>query len=234
MNNLIQRISNYALPISIIGGSFFIAAAVLVSNLVLLAKLDVIEKKLPSSGEVSEKVDIKPLDNTPYVGHEDAPITMIEFADFQCPYCKQFQENTFSRFKEKYIDSGKVKFYFQNYPFLGEESFSAAEAAKCAQDQNVFWEFHDTLYKSQTGENIGDFTNDKLKVLASKLKLNTNDFNACLDSSKYKQAVQDEYAFGLNYGVDSTPTLFINGYRYSGALPLYKLDQAIQEVQAGQ
>ena len=113
--------------------------------------------------------------------------------------------------------------------FLGQESIWAAEAAKCAQDQNQFWAYHDKLFAEQQGENSGAFTKANLERFAADLKLNTQQFNSCLDSDQYLQEVQDERQMGQQAGVTSTPTFFINGQKHEGYL---SYDQLVALVNA--
>jgi protein-disulfide isomerase len=151
----------------------------------------------------------------PVLGNPEAKVTVVEFADFQCPYCGKYFEQVLPEIK-KYIDSGKVKFVYVSFAFLGDESFLAAEASKCAQDQNKFWEYHDYLYSNQQGENQGAFDVVNLKKFASKLGLNTSEFNQCLDSRKYKKVIEDDVALGNKFGVTGTPGTFINDFFIKG------------------
>ena len=105
------------------------------------------------------------------MGNKNAKVTIIEFADFQCPFCERFFKDAESNIIKDYVNSGKVKFAFRHYAFLGQESNFAAEASECANEQGKFWEFHDYLFKNQQGENQGAFTKDKLKGFAATLGL---------------------------------------------------------------
>lgn len=111
--------------------------------------------------------------------------------------------------------------------FLGQESVWAAEAAKCAQAQNQFWAYHDKLFNEQQGENSGAFSKAKLEGFAADLKLDTQQFDSCLDSDTYLQEVQSERQTGQQQGVDSTPTFFINGQKYEGVLSYDRLSAII-------
>ena len=155
----------------------------------------------------------------PVFGNKNAKVTIIEFADFQCPFCERFFKDAESNIIKDYVNSGKVKFAFRHYAFLGQESNFAAEASECANEQGKFWEFHDYLFKNQQGENQGAFTKDKLKGFAATLGLNSLQFNACLDGGKYTKAVTDDLAAGQKAGVSGTPTTFVNGQTVVGAQP---------------
>ena len=163
-------------------------------------------------------------------GDPNAPVTIIEFADFQCPYCGQFFTETESQIDKAYIKGGKVRFAFFNFAFLGPESNWAAEAAECAADQNKFWEYHDKLYGSQSGENEGAFNKDNLKKFAEDLGLDTSAFNECFDAGKYTQLVQDQSSPASSIGVRSTPTFLINGQAIVGAQPFEIFQQTIDSL----
>lgn len=165
-----------------------------------------------------------------FMGDPDAPVTIIEFADFQCPYCGRFFAETKPQIDEQYMQSGEVRFAYFNFAFLGPESNWAAEAAECASDQNKFWEYHDKLYASQAGENQGAFNKDNLKKFAEELALDTSTFDECLDSGKYTQLVQDESSLASSIGVRSTPTFLINGQAVVGAQPYEIFQQTIDSL----
>ena len=171
------------------------------------------------------KITLKP--NTPYLGSSNAKVTVVEYADYECPFCEQFFKTVFSDLKTKYIDTGKIKFVYQDFAFLGPDSNTAAEASHCAADQNKFWQYHDYLFSNQGPEGSGWATADHQKQFASTLGLNTSQFNSCLDGGKYKQEVLDETAAGRSYGVSGTPTVFINGTPIVGAEPAANFEQAI-------
>jgi protein-disulfide isomerase len=165
-----------------------------------------------------------------FKGDPNAPVTIIEFADFQCPYCGRFFAQTEPQIDEQYMQGGKVRLGYFNFAFLGQESNWAAEAAECASDQNKFWEYHDKLYESQSGENQGAFSKDNLKKFAKELGLDTSAFNECLDSGKYTQLVQDESSMASSIGVRSTPTFLINGQAVVGAQPFEIFKQTIDSL----
>ena len=165
-----------------------------------------------------------------FKGDPDAPVTIIEFADFQCPYCGRFFAETKPQIDEQYMQNGEVRFAYFNFAFLGSESNWAAEAAECAADQDKFWEYHDKLYGSQSGENQGAFNKDNLKKFAEELGLDTSAFNECLDSGKYTQLIQDESSLASSIGVRSTPTFLINGQAVVGAQPFEIFEQTIDSL----
>ena len=163
------------------------------------------------------------------LGDQNAAVTIIEYSDFQCPFCGKFFKETESVLREKYIKTGKVKFIYRNFAFLGPESIWAANAARCAGEQNKFWQYHDYLYGNQSGENQDAFSKDNLKSFAVVLGLDKEKFNACLDSEKYTDLIQKETKAGGESGVQGTPASFINGTLYPGALPIATFTQIIDD-----
>ena len=172
----------------------------------------------PAQVAPGTKVEVDP-GRLPIKGNKDAKVTVIEFADFQCPFCQRWFTESEANLIKDYVDTGKVKFAYRHFAFLGQESNFAAEASECANDQDKFWEFHDYLYKNQKGENQGAFSKENLKGFAKTLGLNTSEFNSCLDSGKHTKAVTDDTQAGQAAGVSGTPTAFVNGISIVGAQP---------------
>jgi len=162
-------------------------------------------------------------------GESDAPIIMIEFSDFQCPFCGRFFSQVEPRIRKEYIDQGIVRFGYWHFAFLGPESQWAAEASECAGDQDAFWEYHDYLFEHQNGENQGAFDKENLKQFAADLGLDTEAFNECLDSGKYTDYVQSLTQMARQIGVQSTPTFVINGVPVLGAQPFEAFQQVIED-----
>jgi len=161
--------------------------------------------------------------SNPSVGSASAPITLIEFSDYQCPYCGRV-EPTLKRLRAAYGD--KIRFVWKDFPLtqIHPQAFKAGEAAHCAGDQGKYWELHDVLFNKQSELQLDD-----LKRHALTLGLNVDAFNQCLDSSKHAERVRDGVAEGGQVGVNSTPTIFINGRRFSGAQPYEVFAAAIDE-----
>ena len=161
-----------------------------------------------NQGPVKE-VDID-LKDAIIMGDAKAPVTVVEYADFQCPFCQRYFQQNNSALISQYVNTGKVRFVWKDYAFLGQESIWAAEAARCANDQGKFWEYHDYLFNNQGAENSGAFSKDNLKKFASALGLNMGQFNSCLDTDKYASVIQKETQEGNKIGVNGTPATFIN------------------------
>ena len=147
----------------------------------------------------------------PIEGSDDATVTIIEFGDYQCPKCDQWFQNEKPTIAADYIDTGKAKLFFVDFPFLGEDSDAASNASYCANDQGMFWEYHSALYNNQGGINEGWANIDALKQFAIDLNLDTNEFNACVDSNKHADRVSYNKQVGSDQGVEGTPVFFIVG-----------------------
>jgi len=146
---------------------------------------------------------------SPVLGSPDAPITMIEFGDYQCLNCNRFFHNTEHDILRNYVETGKVKIIFMDFAFIGPDSVIAAQAAHCAQEQGKYWEYHDELYSNWNGENTGWASMNNLKKFAANIDLEHKSFNGCLDSGKYANKVQNNMNIGRQLGVTGTPTFFI-------------------------
>lgn len=161
------------------------------------------------------------IDDDPVLGNANATLTMIEFSDYQCPFCRSFMNDTLGQIKKDYIDTGKLKFVYRDYPLnFHPAAVPAAMAAECAQDQGKYWEMHDKIFKEQQkqGQGTVQFTAQDLKTWAGQIGLNTATFNQCLDSEKYKAEVEKDTADGSAVGVNGTPAFFIGKSTQSGTI----------------
>lgn len=172
---------------------------------------DVPEVSINAILEEPERVEIK-IDGNPIRGNLSAPVTIIEFSDFQCPVCERFYREVSKKIKEKYVDTGKVKWAHMDFPLysIHEYALGAAKAGECARRQGKFWEMHDYLfehqYSWQTPDIKGILTN-----AATELGLNANSFSACYDSDETLEKVGTDFYTGKSLEVRGTPTFFING-----------------------
>jgi protein-disulfide isomerase len=146
---------------------------------------------------------------SPVMGDFNAPITILEWGDYQCTYCYKFHQNTLDSINENFIKTGKVKLVFKDYPLNGPDSVLAAEASHCAQDQNKYWEYHDELYSNWGGERTGWITLESLNQFGNTVNLNMQDFNNCLNEHIHKDKVISMYEFGKEVGIDATPSFLI-------------------------
>jgi len=177
----------------------------------------------PSAPEVpSGPVDVS-LDDDPVLGDKDAPITIVEFSDYECPFCGRYFTQTYPQLKKDYVDSGKVKIVFRDYPLPFHQSAQkAGEASECADDQGKFWEMHDKLFNNQQALGVSD-----LKKYAGELGLDQKKFDECLDSGKHASEIQSDMNDGSSYGVSGTPSFFVNGNLLVGAQPYSEFKRLI-------
>lgn len=169
-------------------------------------------------------------DDDPVLGPDDAPVTIVEFSDFQCPFCARFQQQTFNALVEKYGDN--IRVVFRDFPLtsIHPDAAKASEAAECADDQGKFWELHDAMFQSQAITGVGL---PAVTSMAESIDLDMDEFQECLDSGKYTEEVAKDLQEGASYGVTGTPTFFINGVRLVGAVPLEQFSAIIdQELEA--
>ena len=145
------------------------------------------------------------------LGDPNAPVLVVEWGDYQCPACLQFKRVFFPQLVQDYIATGKIRFEYRDFAFIGDESKLAAEAALCAQDQGKFWEYHDALFANQRGENVGSFSSDRLKRIAEVVGLDMGPFNSCLESRQHRGEVEAMREEAQRLGVNATPTFFVNG-----------------------
>ena len=159
----------------------------------------------------------------PVLGDENAPVTLVEFSDFECPFCEALFTDTLPQIKKDYIDTGKAKLYYRHYPLtsIHPNAQIAAEASECANDQGQFWNYHDLLFGNQQewAALSGDAVNSKLVEYATSLGIDSGSFQECLTSGKFTDNVNKDLNDGMSAGVDGTPATFINGYLLVGAVP---------------
>ncbi len=164
----------------------------------------------------------------PSIGPADAPITIVEFSDYQCPFCRRWHEQVYQPLLAAY--PGKIRFVYRHLPLtsIHPDAFSAAEAAMCAGDQGAFWQYHDKLFSSEA---LG---NSVYLRYAQELGLEMTAFESCMTERKFRDAIQADSDFAVNLGVRSTPTFFINGLAIVGAQPLDVFKQVIDQELAGE
>lgn len=162
----------------------------------------------------------------PSRGNEKAPVTLIEFSDFRCGFCRKFWQTTFPLLDKKYISTGKIRFIYRHFAVLGKASELAAQAAECAGEQRKFWEYHDKLFAN--AGSLLSFTEGKLKAYAKELGLEDQAFNQCLDSEKHLKKVEGETAIAAFLGARGTPAFFLNGQMMVGAQPFEVFEAAIE------
>lgn len=240
---ILNSLSNLFLKINIayVLGFLLIIASFLIG--VLVTKVQYLENGAETTlsgsdqtlaGDTKPQTPTGPVDvsegHLPILGKSDAKVTIVEFADFQCPFCEQLYTNAEKNIIKDYVDKGLAKFAFRHYAFLGQESTDAALASECANEQGKFWEYHNYLYEHQAGENQGAFAKDKLKGFAATLGLDSAKFNNCLDSNKYQKNIDQDLKEGGKVGVNGTPATFVNGILISGAAPYADFKTQIEKA----
>lgn len=165
------------------------------------------------------------VDDDTVKGDKNAPVTIIEWSDFECPYCARFYSQAYQQIDEQYIKTGKVKLVFRDFPLsFHQNAQKAAEAAECAGEQGKYYEMHDKLFESGVGGGVNSF-----KQYAMVLGLDTAKFNDCLDSGKMASETQKDMQDGIKAGIKGTPGFIINGQLVSGAQPFSVFQEIIEE-----
>jgi protein-disulfide isomerase len=233
-----SQFNNLAIPISIVIAGLIIAASIIITNQGNINKknIDITGNKLGKNDLISEPIINDDFNNKNIIqefnitkdnhirGNFDAPITLVEFSDFECPFCARHYP-TLNKILSDY--KGKVRLVYKHFPLgFHPNAQKAAEASECADEQGKFWEYHDKLFENQAN----GLSIDKFKQWAKDLGLDTNKFNDCLDSGKYAQKVQADYQEGAQKGVDGTPATFINGKLITGALPYEFFKKEIDSI----
>ena len=222
------------IPGAIIVAGLLIAGAVLYSGGLVGGKGSGQKIQAAVGGAVNQNIE----DNDPALGSPNAPVVLVEFSDFQCPFCRKFWSDSLPQIKEKYIKTGKVRFVYRDFPLsnIHPGAEPAAQAAECAEDQGKFWEMHDKIFGEQEklGQGTINFEIGDIKRWAREIGLDGAALDTCLDSEKYKAEVAKDYSDGASLGVSGTPHVFVNGkLLIRGALPFEQIDQLIQQELAG-
>jgi len=174
------------------------------------------------------------------MGDPAAPVRIDIYEDFQCPACARYSEAVENQVVTEYVNTGKVYYVFNHYPFLDDNSFTkesdqSANASMCAGEQGRFWDYHDMLYANQSGENQSAFSDRRLVAFAETLGLDMDAFNACFEENRYQDEINEDIASGRALGVNSTPSVFVNGQLISpDRVPSYEELKAAIEAQLTQ
>ncbi|HUC01288.1 MAG TPA: DsbA family protein [Candidatus Paceibacterota bacterium] len=174
------------------------------------------------------------------LGQANAPVTLIEYGDYQCPFCGEFFSQTEPQIIQNYVNTGKVRMVFRDFAFLGPESTVAANAAQCAEDQGKLWPYHDALYSAKVAdvsnggaEDDGFFSTTELLKLGQQVGLNMTTFTSCVQNNTDAAIVAQEKSDASNVGINSTPSFLINGQQIVGAQPYATFQQAIDSALQG-
>jgi len=165
----------------------------------------------PNETPQEEKITTQSLiqNGSPIMGNPNAPITIVEWGDYQCTFCYKFHQSSKDALIEEYVKTGRINFVFRDFPLNGLDSVLAAQASYCADDQGKYWEYHDEIYKNWAGERTGWVTRQSLDQFANTVGLDLIQFNKCLDDKKYQQRVLENEKFGVKIGIKATPSFLI-------------------------
>ena len=210
---------------------YFLAIPIIIGIIIGVGLVSNLEQNTHNQSVLTKENLIK---GSVLMGSPNAKITIVEFGDYQCTFCYKFHDETMKKITDEYIKTNNVNFIYKDFPLNGEQSILASEAVYCAQKQNKFWEYHDTLYNNWGGENTGWITKNVLLGFASDVKLDLDSFSQCLKNSEFKQKVLDNEQFAREIGIDATPSFLIFNdsevYRIIGAQPFERFEQALQEL----
>ncbi|MDP3948339.1 MAG: DsbA family protein [bacterium] len=212
---------DYLLPSSIIVAAILIAGAIIYLVGASKNNSGTVDNNGQNPVAINESVQKENPRDT-ILGDVNAPVTIIEYGDYQCPYCVRFSLTTEQSIKDNYVKTGKVKLVFRSFQFLGAESELAGQAAECAKDQNNFWAYHDSIYQAEGKdgrENNGNMNKTFFVELAKNAGLDVDKFTSCYDSGKYADTVRQSTQNASALGINSTPTIFVNGRQVNGAQP---------------
>ncbi len=148
---------------------------------------------------------------SPILGNPNAPVTLVEFGDYQCHFCNVFFHSTEDKLLKNYVDTGKVRMIFKDYNIIGPDSITASHGAHCANDQGLFWEYHDILYSNWTGENNGWASSENLLKFAQEINLNIDEWSECMINVPHSQTILASNEDAKNLGITGTPAFFIIG-----------------------
>lgn len=170
---------------------------------------------------------------SPALGSPDAPLTLVEFGDYQCHFCNAFFHETEHTLVSEYVDTGKVRMIFKDFTIIGPDSISAAHGAHCAAEQGMFWEYHDILYSSWDGENSGWASAENLLVFAGRIGLDTDSWSDCMADGRHQSVITASNGDADALGLGGTPTFFLiapdDEYReIYGAQPFEVFEEIIE------
>lgn len=175
---------------------------------------------------------------SPVLGDPAAPLTMVEWGDYQCTFCYRFHQGTLEMIKLDYVQTGMLRMVFQDFPLNGHDSELAAQASWCAADQGHYWEYHDTLYRNWGGERTGWITVQSLRGFALEVNLDVAEFDDCLGSARHAGAVRDGYQLSREMGIDATPSFIIHdgsrAIKITGNQPPETFIRVLDELLAAQ
>ncbi len=222
----------FSIPLSIVAGAIIIGLAIMISNgFIRIGNISIGENNLSSTQTPSVTANPQSpdtpiittvsLDDDPILGDKNAPVTIVEFSDYECPFCKRHFDQTYPTLKKDYIETGKVKLVYRDLPLdFHQNAHIEAQAANCARDQGgdeTYFKYHDEIFKRTTSNGTG-LSVDQLPAIAKDIGINVSEFQTCLDSGKYKAEVDKDLADAGRYGATGTPTFFIGKSKTGGTI----------------
>lgn len=192
-------------------------------------KADVITPTQEGQDDIAIAPIVDYADDDPFIGDANAPVTIVEWSDYECPFCERFAKTTLPQIKEAFIDTGKARLVYRDFPLSSHKNATpAALAAACARDQGgdeMYFQYHDLIFENQS-----NLSSDLLKQFAIDLNLDSDSFNECLDSEKYKPEIAQDLVDGQAAGVRGTPAFLINGELVYGAQPFEVFEEVINNL----
>jgi protein-disulfide isomerase len=229
----LQRWHIYAILMPLVFGlglgvGYLVWGRLLVENVPETAAGAAVTQDPAAANPAVQRYDI-PVDDDPAIGPDNAAITIVEFSDYECPYCRQWHSEVFTKLMEAYPE--QVRLVYRDFPLssIHPNAVPAAIAANCANEQGKFWPVHERLFSMELGLN-----DQAYRDYAAALGLNVQSFNECVESQRYQAEVEADYQFAAELGVRSTPTFFINGIAVVGAQPFEVFQQVIDKELAGE
>lgn len=210
-----------------------LVAAIMISASIMYSGGGINTEDTVNVGENNNQTSLTVTDRDVLLGSENAPVTLIVYSDYQCPFCAKFFAESEAKIKAEYVKNGQVKLVHRNFAFLGEESVLSAEAAECAKEQGKFWDYHDALFAEEVKdarENNGNLKKELFMKLAQNLSLDSKKFEECINTRRYRSLVEEDVNQAASVGVESTPTIFVNGLEIRGAQPYQEFKSAIDRA----
>jgi protein-disulfide isomerase len=183
----------------------------------------------PDATPEATREPLIPLDDDPVMGSPDAPVTLIEYSEYLCPFCRRFVLETLPLIEEQYIDTGQVKLIFRDFPVHGQPAVAMALVAECAADQDKFWEMHYMLWERTDEWSQSEDLLTTIQGYASELGLDGDEYMSCLEQGTPIDRIREDYEIAVQDGVSATPTFFINGTEIRGAQPFEEFQRVIEE-----
>ena len=165
--------------------------------------------EIEEDGPVKITMDTFVSNGSPTLGNENAPITLVEFGDYQCHYCNVFFESIEDDIIKNYVETGKVKMIFKDYNIIGQDSVNASHGAHCANEQGLFWEYHDILYSNWTGENNGWASSNNLKIFAEEINVDMNKWTQCMNEKPHSKTIMESNNDARSLELTGTPAFFV-------------------------